>query len=312
MSKKTLIALILLQFCLVVQAQQDPQFTFYKEAELLYNPAIAGASREVHAAFLNRNQWSGLEGAPTTMLFSVDSPMDFLIKNSGLGFNVMRDELGFESTTLFMLDFSYRLEQKWGMMGFGFSLGMFNKDINGEWTVPEGSNYSSGDDLLPEGEVSEVAFDAGIGAFLKVEKLYLSLGLTHVNQAEIMISDKAYTFYKRHYHLQGSYRFNPLSEKIRVEPSFLYKGDFSGSQLDLNADVHYKDKFAAGLGYRMNDGIIIRIKTQLKNGISVGYAYDLTTSALAAYSSGSHEFYVAYSFAFQKPKAKAYKSVRYL
>ncbi|MFV0522090.1 MAG: type IX secretion system membrane protein PorP/SprF [Mangrovibacterium sp.] len=312
MDKRLILTVFLFVFCLIAKAQQDPQFTFYKEANLLYNPATAGEDGEVSAVFLNRNQWSGIEGAPSSMLFSVDLPFSFVMKNAAVGLNFLRDELGFENTTLVNLNYAYTIKQSWGKIGFGLSLGMFNKGIDGEWSVPDGSNHSLGDDLLPDGEVSEIAFDAGFGAFVRTKKAYLSFGITHLNQAEIEVSDKSYIFYKRHFYLSGSYKIAHEGSVVRFEPSFLFKSDFSGNQLDLNTDVHYKDVFTAGLGYRLDDGIIIRISTRLKNGLGFGYAYDLTTSALAAYSGGSHEFYVAYSFAFQKPKKKAYKSVRYL
>ncbi|MFV0366320.1 MAG: type IX secretion system membrane protein PorP/SprF [Mangrovibacterium sp.] len=312
MGRKLFLAIILCVCCLVAKAQQDPQFTFYRQADLLYNPATAGGDGEVSAVFLNRNQWSSIEGAPASMLFSVDLPISNLVENMGVGLNFLQDELGFENTTLVNLNFSYELMKTWGRMGFGLSLGMFNKEISGEWSVPDGSDHSASDDLLPEGDVSEVAFDMGIGFWLKTKEAQLSVGITHLNQAEIEVNDASYTFYKRHFYLSGSYSLRPNDEMFVLEPSFMFKSDFSGSQLDLNADVHYKDKFVAGLGYRLNDGLIFRLSTQLKNGFSVGYAYDLTTSALAAYSGGSHEFFVAYSFAIQKPKTKAYKSVRYL
>ncbi|MFV0554615.1 MAG: type IX secretion system membrane protein PorP/SprF [Mangrovibacterium sp.] len=312
MAKRLYLAIVLTAFCGVARAQQDPQFTFYKQAELLYNPAAAGGNGELSTTFINRDQWSGVEGAPTTMLFSAGLPLEIVLENLGLGINFMQDELGFEKTTLVNLSLSYELKQAWGRLSLGMALGVFNKGINGDWSVPSGSDHSLNDDLLPVGEVSEVAFDAGIGALMKTKNSYLSVGITHVNQAEIVISDLAYTFYKRHVYLSGGYWINPDSEKITLEPSFLFKSDFAGAQLDLNADVHYKNKFVAGLGYRWNDGLVVRLSTRLENGISVGYAYDLTTSALAAYSSGSHEFFVTYAFAFQKAKAKAYKSVRYL
>lgn len=312
MGKKLWLAIVLSTFCLVSRAQQDPQFTFYKEADLLYNPATAGKDGEVSTIFLNRNQWSGVEGAPRTMLFSVDLPLEFLISNAGIGINLMQDELGFERTTTANLNYSHWLKQSWGNIGLGLSLGLFNKGINGEWTVPGGGDHSISDDLLPEGEVSEVAFDAGLGVFVKMKDTYLSLGITHLNQAKIEISDVSYIFYKRHYYLSAGYKIRTISSLFTVDPSFMYKSDFSGSQLDLNVDVRYEKLFTAGLGYRLNDGLIFRLSTQLKNGFRFGYAYDLTTSALAAYSGGSHEFYLAYSFAFQKPKGKAYKSVRYL
>jgi hypothetical protein len=50
----------------------------------------------------------------------------------------------------------------------------------------------------------------------------------------------------------------------------------------------------------------------MSNGLKIGYAYDLTTSALSGYTGGSHEIYLGYSFDLGKNRIKKYKSIRYL
>ncbi len=312
MGGKIYLTIVLAMFCLWARAQQDPQYSFYKESALIYNPAKAGESGEMSAVFLNRNQWSGIEGAPVTMLLSADMPAFFLSEASGIGINMLRDELGFESTIVVNINYSHWLQTKYGKLSFGLSVGAFNKGINGEWYVPEGDGYNLSDPLLPDGEVSEIGFDVGFGAYFKGKNAFASFGITHLNQAEIEISDRAYTFYTRHYYLSAGYKLKTNNPGFEIEPMFMYKSDLAGSQLDLNADVNYKEKFSGGIGYRLNDGVLFRFRAKILNGLTIGYAFDLTSSALAAYSNGSHEIYVGYSFALQRSKAKAYKSVRYL
>jgi hypothetical protein len=50
----------------------------------------------------------------------------------------------------------------------------------------------------------------------------------------------------------------------------------------------------------------------MNNGLKIGYAYDLMTSALAGFGGGSHEVYLSYSMDLGKNRNKKYKSVRYL
>ena len=72
-------------------SQQDSQYTQYMYNTTLINPAYAG-SREVLSAFiLHRNQWMGLEGAPVTNNFSINSPIGD--SNFGIGLNFMNDKL---------------------------------------------------------------------------------------------------------------------------------------------------------------------------------------------------------------------------
>ena len=73
-------------------AQQDSQFTHYMYNTININPAYAG-SRGVTSIFgLHRTQWVGLDGAPSTNAFSINTP----IQNSrlGLGVSFVNDKIG--------------------------------------------------------------------------------------------------------------------------------------------------------------------------------------------------------------------------
>ena len=83
-------------------------------------------------------------------------------------------------------------------------------------------------------------------------------------------------------------------------------------QVDCTVDVVYKKRFSAGLNYRINDAVSVLIGFEMNNGLKIGYAYDILTSALAGYSGGSHEIYLNYSLDLGKNRSKKYKSIRYL
>ncbi len=311
MKKKLCFLLLFIVVSVAVKAQQDPQFSFYNQASLAYNPGFAGTSNAISALLLNRTQWSGLEGAPTTMIMSVETATKLFGIKSGIGLNVIRDELGYEKNTLVNLNYTYLVQTNIGDLGIGTSVGIFNKAIDGEWYAPSESGTTS-DNLLPSGSVSEIAMDLGFGVYLRTNDYFAGVSVTHINQAEISISDENYTFYTRHYYFSGGYTIQMSNPLFTLQPSFLYKTDLAGSQLDLHTDVTYNQRFTGGLGYRLNDGLIFKFSIELENGLKAGYAYDLTTSALSAYSNGSHEIFLFYSFAFQKGRNKKYKSVRYL
>jgi hypothetical protein len=83
-------------------------------------------------------------------------------------------------------------------------------------------------------------------------------------------------------------------------------------QADCTIDLVYKKRFSAGLNYRINDAVSVLIGFEMNNGLRIGYAYDLITSALSGYTGGSHELYLSYSLDLGKNRNKKYKSVRYL
>jgi type IX secretion system PorP/SprF family membrane protein len=99
--KKNFCFLFLLIFInLAAYAQQDPQFTFNKATQLIVNPGYAGSNDAVTGLILNRYQWSGFAGAPKTLLFSVETTTNIFGGTSGVGLNIMSDELGFEKNIL--------------------------------------------------------------------------------------------------------------------------------------------------------------------------------------------------------------------
>lgn len=301
---------------LAAKAQQDPQFSFYEQARLAYNPGYAGSNGAISGLILNRSQWSGSEGAPKAQVFSLESSTEIGGLKSGIGLNIIRDELGYEKNTLVNFNYAYLVQTDYGDLGIGTSLGIFNKAIDGEgqWSTPDGDYWvpAGSDGIVPSNSVSEVAFDIGFGLFLKSNNYFAGISVTHVNQAEITFSDDAYTFYTRHYYFSGGYTIQMPNPLFSLQPSVLYKTDLAGSQFDLNGDITYNERFTGGIGYRLDDGLIFRFSVNLQNGLKAGYAYDLTTSALGANSSGSHELFLSYSFALQKSRSKKYKSVRYL
>ena len=87
--------------------QQEAQFTNYMYNTINVNPAYAG-SRGVMSIFgLYRTQWVGLEGAPDTGTFSINTP----IENTRLGvcLSFINDKIGPTVTNNISADVSYTI-----------------------------------------------------------------------------------------------------------------------------------------------------------------------------------------------------------
>jgi type IX secretion system PorP/SprF family membrane protein len=296
--------------------QQDPQYTnnmFYK---LGVNPGFAGSADAIRGIMLNRYQWSGFKGAPKTMAFSADARVNIAGRPSGIGLNIINDELGPEKNVWVNFVYAYRKPLKFGNLGVGINLGVFNKAIKGEWEVPDDDLgiyiTPESDPAVTQGEVSQVALDAGLGLYLEGNKYYLGASVTHVNQAAIRFSDMAVTYLARHYYLTGGYNIKLPDPLFELRPSFLLKSDLAGWQVDLNANVVYNDRLWGGLSYRIQDAVALLFGTELFNGLTFGYSFDLVTSAIGRYGYGSHEIFLSYSLNIEKNRSRKYKSVRFL
>jgi type IX secretion system PorP/SprF family membrane protein len=298
---------------LAAVAQQDPQFTFNSQTQLTVNPGYAGNDGMITGTILNRYQWVGIKGAPNTLVFSVGGATDLFGINSGVGVNVISDEIGFFKNISVSFDYSYRKKTGIGDLGIGPSFGFYNMSINPDWYIPEGDVFGTTTEPgIPQGQASQLAFDLGFGAYLKSNTYFIGASATHINQATIILGDQARTFLARHYYVSGGYNISLRDPLFELEPAVYFKTDGVAYQTDFTANLVYKKRFSAGLNYRIQDAIGILLGFELNNGMKIGYAYDIMTSALAAYGSGSHEFYLSYSLDLGKNRNKKYKSVRYL
>jgi type IX secretion system PorP/SprF family membrane protein len=102
------------------------------------------------------------------------------------------------------------------------------------------------------------------------------------------------------------------NEMFEALPSFFLKTDATTWQADINMTVEYDKRLWGGLGYRVDDAIIIMAGAELWNGIKFGYSYDISISSLSSYNAGSHEFFLAYSVILNKKRTHKYRSVRFL
>ena len=301
---------------LATYGQQDPQYTnnmFYK---LGVNPGFAGSEDAISGVMINRYQWSGLKGAPKTMAFSADAAVELFGAPGGVGINLISDELGFEENVLVSFSYSYKARLSFGTLGIGASAGFFSKSINGEWYIPD-DNLDifvppGSDPAIPQGEASQVTFDAGLGLYLKGLNYYAGLSVTHVNEAAIKYADLVSVNLRRHYYLTGGYNIRLSDPLFELRPSFLVKSDLAGWQVDINTNVVYNDRLWGGISYRTQDAVAILMGLELLNGLKVGYSFDLTTSAIGRYGYGSHEIFIGYSVDLDRNRNQKYKSVRFL
>ena len=296
-------------------AQQDPQFSFNKLTHLTVNPGFAGSEEGMNGLILNRYQWSGFDGAPKTLVFSVGSRTKLFGAESGVGLNIISDEQGFERNARINLNYAYRTKTSLGDLGIGTSLGFFNKSYNGKWEVPgneDDVSWDKNDPLAPQGEYSQLAFDVGFGVYLKSKNYFVGTSVTHINQAKIKYNGEVFDYFARHYYLLGGYNISLTDPLFVLQPSVFVKTDMASLQVDLNVELIYNNRIAGALNYRLDDGIGVLLRYELSNGLRAGYAFDLVTSALGRYGYGSHELFISYTINLGKGRLKKYKSVRFL
>jgi len=314
MKKLNIAFLFLLLPLQSVLAQQDPLSSQYMFNTLTFNPGVAGTSGMICATAMNRQQWIGFKGAPSTTLFNISSPVSLFGIKSGVGLLVESDNIGFNKNINLSGSYSYLMDLGMGKLGIGLSLGMLNTTINPTWEIPVGDAHTpvSGDPLIPENKESYVALDAGFGLFYKADKYYASLSVTHINQPKIKFS-KGTPYFSRHYYLTGGYNLQLPNPSLELIPSFFALSDGKVVQIAVTSLIRYNKKVWGGVSYRAGDALIGIVGVELFNGIRLGYSYDFTISDIGKSSSGSHEFMINYCFDLSLGKSPMkYKSIRFL
>ncbi len=314
LTKRVNIITLLSFISLICLGQQDPQISQIMFNQMSINPGYAGSNDMVCFAALSRQSWVGFEGAPNTTIFHINAPFNFFGINSGAGLSIMNDNAGFNDNMSINFSYAYKIDLASGKLGIGLGLGILNKALEPNWTIPTSDYHTpaSGDPLIPENNESYLAFDMGFGAYYKTREFYIGISSTHINEAKIKYS-KGTPYLKRHYYVIAGYNLPINNPMIEVIPSIYLFSDGRISQLNINTNVQYNKKFWGGVTYRAGDAIIGLVGIELFNGIRVGYAYDFATSDIRKNSTGSHELMINYCFNLSINKSpRSYKSVRFL
>ncbi len=312
--KSALLFLFILLALTPGNAQQDPITSNYMFHTLSFNPGYAGSSGMICATALNRQQWLGFEGAPSTTVFNISAPVAPFGIRSGIGLTVQNDALGFDKDISIALSYAYIADVGMGKLGIGINAGMFNMTLDPEWSIPSGDIFTppSGDPNIPEGKESSVNFDAGLGVYYTTDKYYAGISVTHINQPDVKFT-KGVSYISRHYYATAGYILQLPNPSLELLPSVFAISDGKTLQFSATSLIRYNKKAWGGVSYRPGDALVGIAGIELFNGIRFGYAYDFPISDIRKNTHGSHEFMVNYCFSISTGRSPMrYKSIRFL
>ncbi|WP_445716824.1 PorP/SprF family type IX secretion system membrane protein [Flavobacterium sp.] len=289
--KSYLVTIFTLFTCSWCFAQQDSQYTQYMYNTTLINPAYAG-SREVTSVFLlHRNQWVGLDGAPVTNNFSFNTPIGD--SNFGIGLNFVNDKIGPVSENEISIDVAYfiRISENYKLaVGLKGTANLFNLDVN------KLRIYDPSDPQF-QNVKTEFSPNIGAGTYLFSDKTYFGLSVPsffesyRYNDNNIEISKQ-----KLHIYFIAGHVFK-ISENIDFKPALLSKiVQGAPIQADVTGNFLFFDKLTLGLAYRWDASVSGLAGFQISDSWFIGYGYDIETTKLANYNSGSHEVFLRYEF----------------
>lgn len=274
---------------LVSYAQQDAQYTQYMYNTINVNPAYAG-SRGVLSIFgLYRTQWVGLDGAPQTGAFSVNSPI--ANSNLGVGLSFVNDRIGPTNENTISADLSYTIRtSETYKLSFGVkgTANLFNLD-------PSKLNPQHTNDPLLQDLNNDLSPNVGAGVYLHSDKLYLGASVPNFFETK-RYDDNDVAVYKERMNMYfiGGYVFD-LSPSLKFKPAFLTKlVEGAPLQLDVSGNFLINERLVLGAAWRWDAAVSAMAGFQITDGLFIGYGYDLETTKLANYNSGSHEIFLRF------------------
>ena len=331
---RKLLFIPLLFVCVHVLGQQRPHYTQYILNNYILNPALSGIENYTDVKISSRDQWVGLNGAPKTTYFSIQAPIgkgDYRTSSTsfevpgqnprgkyywenytaaephhGIGMTIVNDKTGSFNRFTANATYAYHIGLSPMMnLSAGFSAGITNVSIDKSKQDFSGNGdpYDPATGAAISGEINRIRPDLGVGLWLYSKNYFVGLSAQQIIPQKLSFSDDA-TFISTgrlipHLFLTAGYRFL-AGEDFNIIPSVMLKyvqgSSINNFQPEMNLKVQYRDLLWLGGSYRNKDGYAGMVGFNISNSFNVGYAYDITKTALNTVSRGTHEFLVGFIF----------------
>jgi type IX secretion system PorP/SprF family membrane protein len=281
-------------------AQQQTLYTNYLLNQYLYNPAYAGVDDGTKFNMGYRNQWAGFDGAPKTFMVSGYGKLKKK-PNMALGGIITTERIGLLQRTAFYATYSYHLKiNKKAAINFGLGVGGIQHKVR----VYDARPYDQDDAFLSSDVLRGLAFDANAGFYFYTKNFFLGFSDQQMPNAKILW-DNSKGRNTNHFYAYTGYNFN-LNPLWVIQPTILLRSNSPAPYaMEYNARVIYDEMIWAGLSYRHKSSMCFMVGCKIQKQLSFGYSYDLTTSAIQKYSTGSHEIILSYLVPYKKKKSKS-------
>ncbi|NDB34456.1 MAG: type IX secretion system membrane protein PorP/SprF [Flavobacteriia bacterium] len=320
---------IVLFVCLVIHAQQLPQFRQFILAPSVYNPAAMAFSKENNVSLSGRWQMSGFGYEPRTVVLHgkmLIKKKPKLVYNPGsriqrdytptekkkniilkhfVGGQVVSDNYG--AFRFLELNGNYALQipinATW-RASVGARLGLRNNTFlptQGvvlnvlDPQIPYAGGDATYDDFINNHQRS-MSLSSAVGIGVENKKWYVSAAVMHAGLPNTATNTISYFDPRMHWTASLGYRF-PVASGLEIQPSLLVKKmgaapySFEFSTL---ATINYM--FWAGFNYQHGASAGVMAGLEVSGNLKIGYALDFGINRLNYFSNGGHEIFLSYGF----------------
>ena len=305
--KKIILITLLITGGLQSFAQQDPQYSLYMFNPLAVNPAYSGSREVLSAVLVHRSQWIGLDGAPETQAFAINTPLRN--KRMGIGLQIVNDKIGPKTTQNITAAYAYRIKLGRGKLAFGLKAGIINYNFN--WDKIE---YKDGGDVIPEESSNGFLIPTiDFGMYYNTRTLYVGVAAEHLNQPSFNFVEADSTGNtqldggsngsEKGVNLIGTVgKAFVLNDNFVLKTSALIRMANNEGNIDLSAGLLIKNKVMFGMSLRSSEALMFIAELNISKNLRMGLAYDIDWSEVASSTSGSFEVFLGYDVGLFKSK----------
>ncbi|MDR3679553.1 MAG: type IX secretion system membrane protein PorP/SprF [Flavipsychrobacter sp.] len=285
-------------------SQNYPHYTMFMYNKLIYNPAYAGSRDVLSINGSYRNQWSGIDGAPTDISLSVDAPVGSKLKDFNpvaVGLVINKETQGPIATTNIATNYAYRIKMEKSTLSFGLQAGVavYNAQYGGL------NPLDKNDPLLATDIKNAILPNFGTGVYWYNKRFYLSLSCPNILEDYFDKNEKTYSNGQkasevRGYFLSGGYTL-PVSEHFSLLPQVIMRYTADGKysvpfNTDLNLSAIFYQRLLIGATYRTDGSVEGIVHLQVAKRLNIGYSYDYSVSDLSPYAKGTNELTIGFDF----------------
>lgn len=270
-------------------SQQDPRSTIFWNQYMYTNPAMTGAVYKHHANAQWRNQWTKINGAPTTLWLNYALKLDSI--NSGVGVSYEYDVIGVNRQHTALASYAYHIPIKKMFLSLGISAGIVNISFNNKYFVFNDPN----DPVIPSS--NQTFFRGDFGIALHGEKWNAGVSGTKLN-GYFTRSSGPYDL-APHYWVFGDYTFQ-LGENWKLTPRAQAGSDLKYIYSIVGLTASWKDLWFGATAANPFDGgaeLGLMIGYDIVGKFRLGYAYEFGVNTHLSNSiknNATHEVILSY------------------
>lgn len=285
---RKLLNLLILVFPIFLIGQSDIKLSSFFLTPITYNPAYAGSFEGINISSLYSSQWVGFDGAPKT--FFLNGHGTFLNSQTGLGAEIMHDEIGITTDTKFLGNYAYHLNlnDEWKLsMGIKAGFSWYSVD----YARLNIDNPFESIDLRDR--ISKVNFNFGVGFFLHNENFFIGLGIPNLLKTTYLDSyTNTLANSKPNYYLSSGIKWY-LQDEVYLQPSVLIRLTEGAPINTLGAmTLNWEEKFYASLNVDLNSTVGAFAGFRFNNTYMIGYSYDSSITNFSRSNDGIHSFFL--------------------